>query len=184
MKHEFDDDFFTEDEGTIDGDTATADELLEAELSQLDDLFENSETPDLDEIEGSFRAVWLAGALSQYLPDFVKKLRPAVAASELFPWKGMTIEKSFSDESVEGTNLLFDMDDGRRMFDFEGRAETSVYDDMECLALDYNVETNIPVFRNLRDEIRMVNASLLLGRGNLMIGGEPYFIGYFCLEKQ
>ncbi|MEW6203176.1 MAG: hypothetical protein AB1546_14450 [bacterium] len=165
-----------------DKETLNGDELLELSIAQLDEIFTGAEAPGCEEMGGRYRCLWLSGEVDGYLPKPLKKLRAMIAGSRSFPWKGMEIEKRFDESDITGTNLLFDMDKGVRMFHFDARIEPSEFDGKDCLAFDYDTEKNILPFRKLRDEVRKVNPTLYLGRGNLMLGGKARLIAYFTLE--
>lgn len=157
-------------------------DLLELDLSQLDELYMGATTPEISELDGSGTCLWLAGPLSGYMPGPINKLRAALAASVFFPWKGMEFETSFDGDGVTGTNLLFSKETGLRAFNFETSVGTTAFDEEECLVFDYNVDGNFPLFKGLRDEVRKLKDGLYLGRGNMVVAGKAMFIAYFSIE--
>lgn len=157
-------------------------DLLELSISQLDELYMGAKTPEISELDGSGTCLWLAGPLSGFLPASINKLRTAIAGSVIFPWKGMALEASFDGGGMNGSNLLFSKDSGLRAFNFEVSVGTTAFDEEECVVFDYNVDGAFPLFKSLRDEVRKLKDGLFLGRGNVVIAGEPRFIAYFSLE--
>jgi len=173
---------FENDDFGLDPDLLTADELGELSVEELDELFAGADVPEEDELDGTASVLWLAGPAASFVPEPLRKVRAALAASPVFPWKGMEFEKSFDDDTLTGKNVFFNVDSGPRLFDFEARVDSSEFDGADCLVFDYDVEGNFLIFKQLRDEVRKLNSSLYLGRGNIVLGGEPRFIAYFSIE--
>ncbi|MEW5945143.1 MAG: hypothetical protein AB1742_02990 [bacterium] len=156
--------------------------LLEMRLVRLGEVFSAAGLPQAEKMPGRYRCLWLAGPEDGYIPGPLRRLKRRLAAGALFPWKGMAIAEAPGGGGVRGVNLLFRLEKGAEMFNFEPRVEPSVFDGGECLVFDYNVAGNNRLFRKLRDEVRIVNPNLFLGRGNILIGGKPRFIAYFSIE--
>lgn len=173
------DDNFEFESNSTDTEYMTAQDLLHTEISELDNLFMKASTPKLSEFDGSATCLWLAGPMSNFLPESIKAIRPIIAGNPMFPWKGMEFEQSFGGDDVTGVNLMLG---GLKAFNFKAETGSSRFDEEECVVFDYNVDGNIPPFRALRDEVRKLNDRLYLGRGNFIAGEKCVFIAYFTVE--
>jgi hypothetical protein len=112
-------------------------------------------------------------------PNVASAIR-AFAGSKAFPWRG----KSFNPKgeiSGEGINRV--ISDRFRLFRFETFIGPSKAGDFDALQLDYDLPTNPPVIRSIKDEIRELEPGLWLGQAYLKTRTRNILWLYFALAR-
>ena len=151
---------------------ATSEQLLELDKNELDELFAEGETPTVDEMEGETRGIVLAGRGT--LRTGVGR---EIANLPLLPWKGKKIEGG------QGVNRFGYGPLSQQGFEFNTRISESLQGWGTVLVFDYDVASNPPGVKRVRDDLKKIDDGLYLGTSNLEIGGTHRFLLYFALEK-
>ena len=134
---------------------------------------------DVEKVAGDLRGRMLAWPSLQARPGVANAIR-AFAGSKAFPWRG----KSFNPKgeiSGEGINRV--LSDRLRLFRFETFIGPSKAGDFDALQLDYDLPTNPPVIRSIKDEIRELEPGLWLGQAYLKTRTRNILWLYFALAR-
>jgi hypothetical protein len=153
------------------------DALLDLSPKALERLYAGARVPDLSAIRGDLKGRMLAWA---ELPERVNRLLLRWARSDGFPWRG----KTFSPHGAargEGINRVFL--DRWKVFRFETSIGPSRSGAFDAVQLDYDLPTNPPMIRAIKDEIRALAPGLYLGQAYLVLRGKPRLVLYFGLEE-
>jgi len=153
--------------------------LLERPCSDLERLYKDARAPRLGDVAGDLRGRMLAWPSLQARPGVANAIR-AFAGSKAFPWRG----KSFNPKgeiSGEGINRV--LSDRLRLFRFETFIGPSKAGDFDALQLDYDLPSNPPVIRSIKDEIRELEPGLWLGQAYLKTRTRNILWLYFALAR-
>ncbi len=146
------------------------DELRDASLDELHDLYEKGEIPD-EVPTADMRGVVLAGR-------GLARTSAWDSVANLAPWSGMRIGDR---ETEDGVNYV---GYGPLVFERYG-FETYVERDREggALVLDYDVPENPYALRRLKEHVREVDG-IYLGRAYVEVGGRRVFLHYYAMEPE
>jgi hypothetical protein len=153
--------------------------LLDRPCSDLERLYGGARAPRLGDVAGDLRGRMLAWPSLESRPTVAAAIR-AFAGSKGFPWRG----KSFNPKgeiSGEGINRV--ISDRLRLFRFETFIGPSKAGDFDALQLDYDLPTNPPVIRSIKDEIRELEPGLWLGQAYLKTKTRNILWLYFALAR-
>lgn len=159
---------------------ARLDSLLDESTSSLQRMYEEARAPRIGEVEGPLRGRMLGWPMLDAKPGIQGAIR-AFAGSAAFPWRG----KSFRPESEtngEGINRVFS--ERTKLFRFETFIARSRAGDFDALQLDYDLPTNPPVIRSIKDEIRELEPGLWLGQAYLQTKKRDLLWLYFALARK
>lgn len=142
-------------------------DLRDADLDELNALYDDGELPDEDDVRGEMRGIVLAGR-------GIGRTRLWRRAANLAPWAGMRVEDDGGVNHVGFPPIVFDR------YGFE----TYVEQDKEggALVLDYDVEENPHALRRLEEHLREIEKDLFLGKSYLRLGGRRFFLHYYAVE--
>lgn len=147
------------------------DELRDAPLDELHELYEDGEIPD-EEPTGDMRGIVLSGRGPARTSAWNR-------LANLAPWSGMRLGSG--GEADDGVNYV-----GYGPLTFERYGfESYVEQDREggALVLDYDVPENPYVLRRLKEYVREVDG-VYLGRAYAEVGGRRVFLHYYAMEQK
>lgn len=149
-------------------------------MKDLDELFENGETPRFEDCQEETRAellLWDRKNASRFVRVMVKLL----FESPLGRWTGKEFIREFTaDKEGTGINLFRNRILPRR-FRFDTYIKSAYSDGENCLALDYGNYRSI--MSGLVDDVRKIDDGMLLGQMHYKspLSSEKRFMGYFAL---
>ncbi|MBX3188067.1 MAG: hypothetical protein KF819_13680 [Labilithrix sp.] len=155
------------------------DALLDRGPAELEALYREARAPRIGEVEGDLRGRMLAWPSLASRPSLASALR-AFAGSRSFPWRGKTF-RPFGESNGEGDNRVFS--ERLRLFRFETSIAPSRAGDFDALQLDYDLPSNPPVIRSIKDEIREIEPGLWLGQAYLRTRARDVLWLYFALAR-
>lgn len=148
------------------------DELVEMSRDELDHLFREGDTPEMDGLEGVSEGRVLAGR-GALRAEPVRR----IVNNPLLPWKGKHVEGRHGSNRFEVGPLE------RKGFEFDMYVTESLNDeDDDVLIFDYDTPENPPGIRRIRDDLKEVDDGLFLGTSNVRVGDGYRFLTYFALN--
>jgi hypothetical protein len=156
----------------------TLDHLLALPTSELAIMYARAKTPKLDDVGGDLRGRMLAWPMLDLHP-FAQGLLRSFAESAPFPWRG----KSFRADPSRGDGINRVFSDRFRLFRFETFIAKSRAGDFDALQLDYDLPSNPPVIRSIKDEIREIEPGVWLGLAYLQTSTKDRLWLYFGLAR-
>lgn len=151
------------------------DALLDLEVPQLRQLYEQADVPDLAALQGDLRGRMLATTV---LPRTIDQIPRAFARSSVFPWRGKSFTPMGSDRG-EGINRVFT--DRFKKYRFETSIGPSHAGNFDALHLDYDLPENPFFIRAIADELRQLRPGLYLGQAYLRTSKGAKLVLYFGL---
>jgi hypothetical protein len=164
--------------GTASPQVRALDRLLALPANELEPLYLHASTPRLDDVAGDLRGRMLAWPLLGTRPAMAAGLR-AFAGASVFPWRG----KSFTPDAERGEGINRVFSERLRLFRFETFIGKSRAGDFDALQLDYDLSSNPPVIRSIKDEIRELEPGLWLGQAYLQTKRRDLLWLYFGLAR-
>ncbi|MBS2017332.1 MAG: hypothetical protein JST00_30895 [Deltaproteobacteria bacterium] len=158
---------------------ARLDSLLDESTSSLRRMYEGARAPRIGEVEGPLRGRMLGWPMLDARPG-VQGLLRAFAGSASFPWRGKTFRPR-EELAGEGINRVFS--ERFDLFRFETFIARSRAGDFDALQLDYDLPSNPPVIRSIKDEIRELEPGLWLGQAYLRTKSGDHLWLYFALAR-
>lgn len=158
---------------------ARLDSLLDESTSALRRMYEGARAPRIGEVEGPLRGRMLGWPMLDARPG-VQGLLRAFAGSAGFPWRGKTF-RPLQELHGEGINRVFS--ERFELFRFETFIARSRAGDFDALQLDYDLPSNPPVIRSIKDEIRELEPGLWLGQAYLRTKSSDRLWLYFALAR-
>ena len=155
------------------------DALLDRRCSELEDLYNKARAPRLGDVAGDLHGRMLAWPSLEARPKVASAIR-AFAGSKAFPWRGKSFHPK-GEIAGEGINRV--ISDRLRLFRFETFIGPSKAGDFDALQLDYDLPTNPPVIRSIKDEIRELEPGLWLGQAYLKTRTRNILWLYFALAR-
>jgi hypothetical protein len=155
------------------------DRLLDLPVPELERMYETAKTPTIGEVRGDLRGRMLAWPVLETRPR-VRGFFRAFAGSKAFPWRG----KSFRPHDAargEGINRI--IEDRWKLFRFETSIGRSRQGDFDALQLDYDLPTNPPIIKSIKDEIRTVEPGVWLGQAWFVTERTKFLWLYFGLAQ-
>jgi hypothetical protein len=146
-------------------------DLSDADLNELDALYEDAEVPD-EPPEGDMRGEVLAGRGPARTSVWKRAARYA-------PWSGMRVDSTAGAPDEDGINRLGYGPLTFERYGFEAYVERDR--DGGALVLDYDVRENPYALRRLKERVRRVD-DVYLGRAFLRVGGRDVFLHYYAME--
>lgn len=157
---------------------ARLDGLLDLAPYELEALYHQAKTPQLDDVGGDLRGRMLAWPVLVPRPRIQAALR-AFAGAATFPWKG----KSFTPDPRKGAGINRVFSDRFRLFRFDTFIAKSRAGDFDALQLDYDLAGNPPIIRSIKDEIREIEPNLWLGQAYYQTTKSDWLWLYFALAR-
>ncbi len=170
----------TEDSGVGAGSAAldlTAEDLQGMAESELDDLYYDAATPEIQELEGKYTGAVVEGRM---FPLHSEEALDLLNMSWM-PWGGKKFYP-IDEEEARGCNWYRIGPFEHNGYGFVGRHTPAVYGPADAYIVDYDLPDNPGALRSVRDEVKRVNDDLYLGRTYMRIRGEHQFLMYFTLE--
>jgi len=155
------------------------DALLDCSCAELQRLYENARAPRLGDVAGDLRGRMLAWPSLDKHPTVANAIR-MFAGSKAFPWRGKSFDPK-GEVSGDGINRV--ISDRFRLFRFETFIGRSKAGDFDALQLDYDLPSNPPVIRSIKDEIRELEPGLWLGQAYLKTSTRNILWLYFALAR-
>lgn len=155
------------------------DALLDRSCAELQQLYENARAPRLGDVSGDLHGRMLAWPSLGNRPTVANAIR-RFAGSKAFPWRGKSFDPK-GELSGDGINRV--ISDRLRLFRFETFIGRSKAGDFDALQLDYDLPTNPPVIRSIKDEIRELEPGLWLGQAYLKTSARNILWLYFALAR-
>ena len=155
------------------------DALLHQPCSDLERLYNDARAPRLGDVAGDLHGRMLAWPSLATRPNVASAIR-MFAGSKAFPWRGKSFDPK-GEISGEGINRV--ISDRWRLFRFETFIGPSKAGDFDALQLDYDLPTNPPVIRSIKDEIRELEPGLWLGQAYLKTRTRNILWLYFALAR-
>jgi hypothetical protein len=152
--------------------------LLDLAPYELEALYIQAKTPQLNDVGGDLRGRMLAWPVLVPRPRIQSAIR-AFAGAATFPWKG----KSFTPDPQKGEGINRVFSDRFRLFRFETFIAKSRAGDFDALQLDYDLAGNPPVIRSIKDEIREIEPDLWLGQAYYQTTKSDWLWLYFALAR-
>lgn len=155
------------------------DALLDRPYFELERLYLEARAPRIGDVAGDLRGRMLAWPSLASRPNVASAIR-AFAGSKAFPWRG----KSFNPKTEgagDGINRV--ISDRFRLFRFETFIGPSKAGDFDALQLDYDLPSNPPIIRSIKDEIRELEPGLWLGQAYLQTKKRHILWLYFALAR-
>jgi hypothetical protein len=155
------------------------DRLLDLPVPELERMYEKAKTPTIGEVRGDLRGRMLAWPVLEARSG-VQGLLRAFARSKAFPWRG----KSFRPHDAargEGINRI--VEDRWKLFRFETFIAPSRQGDFDALQLDYDLPSNPPIIKSIKDEIRTVEPGVWLGQAWFVTKRTKFLWLYFGLAQ-
>ncbi len=110
----------------------------------------------------------------------IKATIRAFAGSRAFPWRGKSFHPK-GELAGEGINRV--LSDRLRLFRFETFIGPSKAGAFDALQLDYDLPTNPPIIRSIKDEIRELEPGVWLGQAYLQTRKRTVLWLYFALAR-
>ena len=139
----------------------TVERLMVLTHSQLEAVFATGSAPEVSELQGKYAGRALANAIFD-IPFGIQGAINSFFADNFQLWLGKMFYPLGPDAGI-GYNRL-QLDAQREFARFITSVRESRRGDGPTLELNYDVDTNWPGVRNLRDEVREIAPGLLLGR--------------------
>jgi hypothetical protein len=155
------------------------DALLDRSGAELERLYREARTPRLTDVAGDLRGRMLAWPWLGAHPTAAAMLR-AFAGSRAFPWRGKSF-RPWDELRGEGINRV--ISDRMHLFRFETSIAPSRAGDFDAVLLDYDLDTNPPIIRSIKDEIRELEPGLWLGQAYLKTRRGYFLWLYFALAR-
>lgn len=155
------------------------DALLDRNVAELKELYENARAPRIGDVSGDLRGRMLAWPSLDRRPTIANAIR-TFAGSAAFPWRGKSFEPK-GELGGDGINRV--ISDRFRLFRFETFIGPSKAGDFDALQLDYDLPSNPPVIRSIKDEIRELEPGLWLGQAYVKTSSRNILWLYFALAQ-
>ena len=155
------------------------DSLLDESTRSLQRMYEGARAPRIGDVDGPLRGRMLGWPMLDARPG-VQGLLRAFAGSTSFPWRGKTFRPE-TETKGDGINRVFS--ERFNLFRFETFIARSRAGDFDALQLDYDLPTNPPVIRSIKDEIRELEPGLWLGQAYLHTASRDRLWLYFALAR-
>jgi hypothetical protein len=159
---------------------ARLDALLDRSPSELKVLYEGARAPRIGDVHGDLVGRMLVWPFLAGRPALAGALR-AFAGARSFPWRGKTFHPQ-SESRGGGVNRV--VSDRFRLFRFDTFIAPSRAGDFDALQLDYDLPSNPPVIRSIKDEIRELEPGLWLGQAWLKTRTRERLWLYFALADR
>jgi len=145
---------------------------------ELDAMFQAADPPSLEELDGDYDGLLLAGNF----PPAPKHFPIAIVNQPWLPWKGKVFYPSVGGRG-KGANRFAAGRFRREIWPFETRVGSSHLDDGDSLLIDYDVPGN-PFWlkRGTFDELRKLGEGLYLGKGGVLVLGHKRFVFMWALQ--
>ncbi|UCF86591.1 MAG: hypothetical protein JSV71_03665 [Nitrospiraceae bacterium] len=129
---------------------------------KLKEIFTNSRTPELSELNGEYSVDMLT---------LIPSLKRLEHRKVFYP----------EDAGVTGHNILLNIKWGRFFLE---RGTCKDLGHLGVVVINYDRPRNLCITKKVRDHLRCVeNGELYLGRFNVLLLDKLYFLGYFSLRK-
>lgn len=155
------------------------DALLGRTVAELKELYEKGRAPRIGDVSGDLRGRMLAWPSLDQRPTIANAIR-TFAGSSAFPWRGKSFEPK---GALGGDGINRVISDRFRLFRFETFIGKSKAGDFDALQLDYDLPSNPPVIRSIKDEIREIEPGLWLGQAYLKTSSRNILWLYFALAQ-
>jgi hypothetical protein len=158
------------------------DGLIKSDREELDRLFISGQTPNMNEMQGTYDGNALAGVLmlnNQWVKNFINL--------GWLPWQGKIFEMAFSKRAGgqgSGINRLNIGSLRFLRFHFNTQIAPPLVGANNVFRLNYDLPGNPWYIRRIRDDIKRIGDGLYLGTANFRMGGAHKFIIYFVLESK
>lgn len=153
--------------------------LLDLSCPELERLYADARAPRIGDVAGDLHGRMLAWPSLASLPPVARAIR-IFAGWRGFPWKGKSFNPQ-TEDTGEGINRV--VADRFRLFRFETFISKSKAGDFDALQLDYDLPTNPPVIRSIKDELRELEPGVWLGQAYLKTRERNILWLYFALAR-
>lgn len=157
----------------------SVDSLSRLSFPALKKVFKSAVRPtSLSDLVGDPKGRMLAvrGTGDGVVADRVRK----VAAAAWFPWNGKTFMRGTAKKG-RGINRVH-LWGRHQLFPFDIKITDSLVDGEPAVILDYDIDENPGLVRNIHDEIREVSPGLWMGPAMWKGKGEPKLLLWFALD--
>lgn len=152
-------------------------DLLPLSGSELDDLYREAGTPDVDFMDGDFEGLLVEGQL----PGIGVRIPLSWINRRWLPWKG----KAFRDPSATGGSGYNRFVVGKRpagTWRFRTRIAPSQFGGNDACLVDYDIDGNAALMRRtIFDEMKQVEDGVYLGKGGIRVAGREPFTFYWAI---
>ncbi len=155
----------------------TAKDLQQRSEVEIDEIYRESDTPEVQELEGRYHGTVVSGSVFPFDVDGALHL----INNPWMPWKGKKFYP-IDDEEARGCNWYEVGPMERNGYRFVGRQTPAIYGLNDAYVADYDLPDNPGAVQSVRDEIKRVREGLYLGRTYMRIRGEHQFVMYFALD--
>jgi hypothetical protein len=156
----------------------TLDDLARLGPDELMAMYKTARTPRLEDLDGKLSGRMLA--VPRLQKPHVRAWLEKFSKSRLFPWQGKTFEHETSGHG-HGVNRV--LGERVKMFRFHTSICPSHAGDFDAVHLDYGLDRNPPLVRDVKDEVREVAPGLWLGLAYLNTHDGVHLACYFAIAR-